>query len=334
MLPYYPSIKSKILHSGQHYSDNMSKVFFDEMEIPMPDYYLNINNKSQGDMISSITRRISSTLKNEKIDKIVVFGDTNTTLGGSLASIKLNIPLIHVEAGVRSFIDTKEEINRIIIDNISNVLLCPSKVAVDNLKNEKIVNNVYMVGDVMFDSFLFYKDIAIKRSSVLNFLSQKGISNFILATVHRDENVENVENLANIFEAFNCISSKKLPIVIPLHPHTKKKLEHSLIKNSTIEIIEPASYFDIISLLSKSKIVLTDSGGLQKDSYYSKVPCVSLVNKTGWIETVKTGWNFLAGTETKSIINGFNKMLNAEPKNYIPYGDGKASKYILDIIEK
>jgi len=321
-------ISEIIVHTGQHYDSNMSDIFFNEMEIPKPDYFLKIKGKSHGSMTGKMIIAIEKILQKEAPDYVLVYGDTNSTLAGAIASSKLGLCLVHVEAGLRSFnMNMPEEINRIITDRVSNFLFCPSEVALMNLNNEGIDNwgtgaTVYNVGDVMYDGVLYYKKMSKKPKDLRN------ESNYILATIHRAENTDNQERLRNIFEALNE-AAKNIQVILPLHPRTKEKL--SGIDTANITIIEPVGYLEMLWLLEKSDIVLTDSGGLQKESYYLEKPCVTLRDETEWTELVDFGVNALTGSDRDLILKKIKQMLKNNlkfPKNI--FGDGKASKKIVD----
>ncbi|MGB4653853.1 MAG: non-hydrolyzing UDP-N-acetylglucosamine 2-epimerase [Bacteroidales bacterium] len=302
-------VKEVIVHTGQHFDKNMSDIFFSEMQIPLPDYNLDINSLSHGAMTGKMLEAIEEILFSEKPEVVMVYGDTNSTLAGALAARKLNIPVVHVEAGLRSFNNNMpEEINRIITDRISSLLLCPSDTAVKNLHNESfdkfdaiIVKN----GDVMFDASLFYSPIAKTKSNIINSLN---LNEFVLATVHRQENTDNIDNLKQIIDALNTIN-KSVEVVVPLHPRTKNIIQkHNVRPDFTI--IEPVGYFDMITLQQNCNLILTDSGGVQKEAFFFKKPCVTLRNETEWTELIEHGCNMLAGHNTKSIINAYETMNN------------------------
>lgn len=323
-------ISEIIVHTGQHYDPNMSDIFFNQMEIPKPDYLLKIQGRSHGSMTGEMIGAIEKILQKETPDYVLVYGDTNSTLAGAIAASKLGLCLVHIEAGLRSFnMNMPEEINRIITDRISNFLFCPSDVALMNLNNEGIDNwatgsKIYNVGDVMYDGVLYYKSISKKPKN----LSYQ--NNFILATIHRAENTDNYKKLKDIFEALNK-TAKNIQVILPLHPRTKKNL--SRIDTDNITIIEPVGYLEMIWLLEKSDIVLTDSGGLQKEAFYFGKPCITLRNETEWTELVDCGVNVLTGSDRDLILKTIKRMLENNlkfPKNI--YGDGNASKKIVDCL--
>ena len=325
-----------LVHTGQHYDQNMSEVFFSDMEIPKPDYNLNIGSGSHGKMTGHMLIEIEKLLLHEKPDLVLVYGDTNSTLAGALAASKLHISLAHVEAGLRSFWkQMPEEQNRILTDHISDYLFCPTETAVNNLKKEGITEGVYNVGDIMLDANLFYRDKmqkekekGIDRLKRINELKLETLQeNFILATVHRAENTDDIEKLKNIIDAFNIID---IDIILPLHPRTRKILSENDFKlNSNIKIIDPVGYFEMIELEQKCKCIITDSGGVQKEAYFMKKPCITLREQTEWVETVDSGWNVLVGTNKTKIANSVASLKT--PSTYPElYGRGDSASSILD----
>jgi len=331
------TLEEKIVHTGQHYDENMSKVFFDELEIPRPDYNLGVGSGSHGEQTGNMLQKIEQVLVREKPGFVIVYGDTNSTLAGALAAAKLHIPVAHVEAGLRSFNrKMPEEINRILADHVSDLLFCPTEAAVKNLSNEGISNGVYQVGDVMYDSILFYaKKAKTIEQEILKQLDLHSKS-YYLATVHRAENTDDSDRLRSIFDGFNNISVPECPTLLPLHPRTKKKLsELGLVCSDCVRIIEPVSYLEMIALEQNARAILTDSGGIQKEAYWFKVPCVTLREETEWVETVQSGWNIIVGTDGQSIINAIS---SADKLNDVchktMYGNGDASNRICEIIQK
>jgi UDP-GlcNAc3NAcA epimerase len=302
-------IQEIIIHTGQHFDANMSDVFFEEMNIPKPNYNLNINSNSHGAMTGQMLEKIESILLDEKPDFVLVYGDTNSTIAGALAAKKLHIKVIHVEAGLRSFnMQMPEEINRILTDRISDILFCPTDTAIQNLKNEGYDNidcDIQLSGDIMQDTALYYKGISDNKSSIIKNLGLES-GKFLLATLHRAENTDNSENLMQIIDAFNILS-KEIKVVLPLHPRSTKKLKELNIKLE-FDIIEPVGYFDVLQLISNSRIVLTDSGGLQKEAYFFNKFCVTLREQTEWTELVDNGYNFLVGSSTQRILEQFSDL--------------------------
>lgn len=328
------NVDEKIVHTGQHYDANMSDVFFEEMEIPKPVYNLDIHGIGHGAMTGRMLEGIEQIIVKEKPDGVLVYGDTNSTLAGALAASKLHIPVIHVEAGLRSFnMQMPEEINRILTDRISSLLLCPTDTAVQNLRNEgfdnfdvKIVKN----GDVMQDAALFYAEKASKKSQIIENLK---LSNFALVTIHRQENTDNPENLNGIVDALNAINSE-LQVVVPIHPRTRNILKSQNIVPEFM-LIEPVGYFDMIMLLKNCELVLTDSGGVQKEAFFFGKQCVTMREQTEWVELVENGFNILSGTDAQRIIGAFNESISRESDfNLNLYGGGNAAeKAVLEILK-
>ena len=339
-------IKEKILHTGQHYDENMSEVFFEEMNIPKPHFNLNIGSGKHGEQTAKMISRIEQILLNELFDTVVVFGDTNSTLAGAITASKLNIPIVHVEAGLRSFnMAMPEEINRIVCDQLSTLLFAPTETAMKNLENEGFMTSkasfkdgkkrqVFHSGDIMYDNSLYFAEIAEQKTDILQRLNLKN-QEFVLATIHRDNNTDNPERLTEIIEALIEIS-EKIKIVLPLHPRTKKLLPQNLSKeiydklqSNNIIIIPPASFFEIIVLEKHSQLVMTDSGGLQKEAYFFKKPCVILRPETEWVELVEQQVGILADADKESILNAFEKLSQSKP-NFPPvFGDGRSAEFTL-----
>lgn len=322
----YSDIQEVIVHTGQHFDKNMSDVFFTEMQIPKPKYNLNINSLSHGAMTGRMLEQIEQVIITEKPDFVLVFGDTNSTIAGALAAKKLHVKVIHIEAGLRSFnIKMPEEVNRILTDRISDILFCPTKKAVENLKNEGFENfnaKIVKSGDVMQDTAIFYTDLAKKPNFDVP-------SNFVLATIHRAENTDDIERLKNIFSALSTIS-EDIPVLLPLHPRTKKIIEKNNIFTKNIQIVDPVGYLEIVYLLKNSKLVLTDSGGMQKEAFFFSSPCITLRDETEWVELVENGYNKIVGANTKKIISAFKLLINSTldfSKDL--YGNGKASEVII-----
>ncbi len=324
-----PDIEEIIVHTGQHFDENMSAIFFNEMKIPAPKYQLAVNGLTHGAMTGRMLEGVEEILIKEKPDFLLVYGDTNSTLAGALAAKKLNIKVVHVEAGLRSFnLQMPEEINRILTDRISDFLFCPTDTAIQNLKNEGFENfncKIINTGDIMYDSMLLFSEFAEKKAQIKNQLTT---SNFALCTIHRAENTDNFENLKSIFEALNKIAENQT-IVLPLHPRTKQKIQE-LKLNQNIMITEPLGYFDMLYLLKKCTIVLTDSGGLQKEAYFNHKFCITLRNETEWVELVEQNCNILVGSNTTKIIEAFNSKNTQIVNHQKPlYGNGKAAEKIL-----
>jgi UDP-GlcNAc3NAcA epimerase len=327
-------IKELIVHTGQHFDKNMSDIFFQQMEIPKPDYHLEINSLSHGAMTGRMLEEIEKILQKEKPDVVMVYGDTNTTLAGALAAKKLNIQIAHVEAGLRSFNMTMpEEINRILTDRISEYLFCPTETAIKNLMAEgydNFDNQVHLVGDVMYDAALYYE----KRSDkVSNIMAQLNLNKnqFILCTVHRQENTDTPERLTAIIEALNRIS-KSTSVVLPLHPRTKKIIQGLGLKLH-FDPIDPVGYFDILQLIKHSALVMTDSGGMQKEACFFEKYCITLRDETEWIELVENKVNFLAGADMKGILHLYSSLYGKSfPMTNKLYGNGRASEKIVRLL--
>jgi len=323
-------LEELIVHTGQHFDKNMSEIFFEQMHIPRPDYQLNINGLSHGAMTGRMLEKIEIILKGQMPDLVMVYGDTNSTLAGALAAIKLGIPVAHVEAGLRSHnFNMPEEINRRVVDQISKWLFCPTEVAVNNLRNEGFFSSTYHsihnVGDVMYDAALYYTS--------LETISDKEMEKpFILATMHRAENVDNVDNMSSIFKALNLIG-ERYKIILPLHPRTKKQISRLNIDIRNIHIIEPVGYIEMLGLIKNTSLVITDSGGLQKEAYFFKKPCVVLRNETEWTELIEHGSTVLAGTSFQGIIDAVDVICSREHDFSLSlYGDGTAGNKIVKLL--
>lgn len=324
-----------IVHTGQHYDPNMSEVFFQELSIPKPDYNLNISSLSHGAMTGRMLEEIEKVILTEDPDFVLVYGDTNSTLAGALAAKKLNKKVIHVEAGLRSF-DMKmpEEINRILTDRISDILFCPTQTAVENLRKEGYENfdcRIYNSGDVMHDAVLFYRHHLTNSAEAKDKFSHLPPS-FVLCTIHRAENTDSSEKLINIFNALDEIN-KSSPVVLPLHPRTKQLLKSYGIETS-VELINPVSYLEMLYLLDQCSMVLTDSGGLQKEAFFFRKFCITLREATEWTELVEHGVNFLAGSHKEKILQTYQKCLSRQADFSLAlYGNGKAGEAIIKNIK-
>lgn len=331
-------IRETLVHTGQHYDANMSDIFFTQMDIPYPDVNLHLGSGSHGTMTGTMLTEIEKILLDKKPDAVLVYGDTNSTLAGALAASKLLIPVIHVEAGLRSYMMAMpEEQNRRLTDHIATWLFCPTKTAIDNLAKEGIVHNsqgekasadnkyVIQTGDIMYDASLYYRKKAsashIKSENICGFNE-----NFLLLTIHRAENTDNLERLKAIAAGINSVKDKNF--VFPVHPRTRKILENNGIHfDSHVHLIEPVGYLEMISLESACAGVVTDSGGVQKEAYFFDKPCITLRDATEWTELVEIGWNTLAGANTDKIISSINDI-------HIPdchpdlYGNGNTAEQI------
>lgn len=325
-------LQEVIVHTGQHFDNNMSQIFFDELEIPRPDYNLNISGGNHGEMTARMLTGIEEVLLQEKPSSVLIYGDTNSTLAGAIAASKLHIPIAHVEAGLRSFnMKMPEEINRILSDRISDLHFCPSEIAVQNLKNEGLAKKVHNVGDVMYDIALFYSSEKFEKNIDLNELGLTP-GQFVLVTCHRAENTNDKEKLENILIALNEIAHS-IKVVFPIHPRTHKLISEYGLSHylNNLMTIQPLSYVQMIWLTKRAKVILTDSGGLQKEAYFFKVPCVTIREETEWLETLEKGANKIAGTSKEKIVE-YTLAPIVESWNSNIYGDGTASKKIVDII--
>lgn len=379
-------IKELIIHTGQHYDYELSKIFFDELEIPKPNYNLGIGSAGHGEQTGEMLKRTEPVLLKERPDIVLVYGDTNSTLAGALAAAKLHpkgkskisygagIPVAHVEAGLRSFNrKMPEEINRVLTDHLSTILFCPTELAVRNLQREGFTNIAYggklvppteislkadnplvaNVGDVMFDSVLYNLKLAEESSAILNHLhllspkpnelhEPNKPKNYVLATIHRAENTDDPERLRSIFQALNEIARDGIPVIIPLHPRTRKQLNAlsnpmnptNSTNSMNLIIIDPVSYLDMLLLERHAQVILTDSGGVQKEAFILKTPCVTLREETEWTETVEASWNILTGADKGGILKAverFNSQKTPDPQG-CPYGDGQAGTRIVEVI--
>jgi UDP-GlcNAc3NAcA epimerase len=315
-------VEEILIHTGQHYDDGMSAIFFRELEIPEPKHNLNIGSGSHGNQTGKMLIAIEEVLIKEKPDYVLIYGDTNSTLAGAIVAAKLHIPIAHVEAGLRSFNRLMpEEINRIVADQLSHILLCPSQIAIGNLAAEGITKGVYLTGDVMADALEF---AATKVSANTDILSRLNLNpkEYLLATVHRAENTDDTNRLQNILSAFESISEI---VVFPVHPRTRKLLqEKGYLPPKHVKLIDPVGYFDIIALEKSARLLLTDSGGMQKEAYWLCVPCVTLRDETEWIETTDAGWNVLTGADRDQIIDTI-RTFRAPVEHPSLYGEGKAA---------
>jgi UDP-GlcNAc3NAcA epimerase len=348
-------ITEVIVHTGQHYDNNMSRVFFEEMEIPKENYNLEAGSGSHGKQTAAMLSGIEELLLKEKPDCVVLYGDTNSTLAGAVAAAKIHIPVVHIEAGLRSFNKSMpEEINRIVCDHCSTLLFSPTKTGYNNLVKEGFPElsktpytpdnpKIYHCGDVMFDNAIYFSEIAEKKSDILKQYDLTP-NNYVLATIHRDNNTDNPERFASIFLSLNKISMEnKLKIVLPLHPRTSKALQSNLKKevydamrsNPNFVMIPPASFLEMIVLEKNCMLVCTDSGGVQKEAFFFKKPCIILRPETEWLELVESGTAILTDVDEKKIMNAFIQFRNKKNLSFPPiFGDGHASEFICQEIVK
>lgn len=350
---YADKISEIIVHTGQHYDENMSEVFFDELNIPHPNYNLNVGSGTHGSQTASMILGIEEILLKEKPSCIVLYGDTNSTLAGAIAASKIQLPIIHVEAGLRSFNKTMpEEINRIMCDHVSTLLFSPTKAGYNNLIAEGFKENnkapftfdnpkIYHSGDVMFDNSLYFSELAESKTSILK---DADIENkkFILVTIHRNNNTDEADRLNSIFSAINKIATEnEITIVLPLHPRTAKLLPQNLTPelystvktNSFIKIIEPVSFLEMIVLEKNAQMIITDSGGVQKEAFFFKKPCIILRPETEWIELVECGAAKIVDADEEKVELAFNEFKNMNKLNFPNlFGDGNAAEFICSEI--
>ena len=327
-------IEEKIIHTGQHFDANMSDVFFEEMEIPKPAYQLDIHGLTHGAMTGRMLEGIEEILLKEKPDGVLVYGDTNSTLAGALAASKLHIPVIHVEAGLRSYnMEMPEEINRILTDRISNVLFCPTDTAINNLKREGFDNMPIQIiknGDVMQDAAIYYAAKAEQKSDILKTLN---LDKFVLGTIHRQENTDSPENLRNIINGLNEIN-QQVPVIVPIHPRTRNILAQLNIVPE-FKLIDPIGYFDMIMLLKSCNLVITDSGGVQKEAFFFGKHCITLREQTEWVELVENGFNILVGSDTEKLKQAFEFFKTKKSDFSVDlYGKGQAAERAAKEIKK
>ena len=353
---YADQIQEVIVHTGQHYDDNMSQVFFDELQIPRPDYNLHVGSASHGVQTARMTEGIEALLIKEKPDFIVLYGDTNSTLAGAVAAAKIHVPIVHIEAGLRSFNKSMpEEINRIVCDHCSTLLFTPTKAGLENLKREGFpvdesgvstssttaaptIDNpkVFHCGDIMYDNSLHFADIAEEKTDIIQRLDLVG-KPFILSTIHRDTNTDHPERLGAIFDALIELS-KENQIVLPLHPRTAKLLKTNLsnekqtlvFSSPNIKLIPPVSFLEMIALERHAQLVMTDSGGVQKEAYFFKKPCIILRPETEWVEIVQTGNAILADADESRIMQAWAHFKDCPPTTFPEiFGDGHAAEFML-----
>ncbi|SHI96724.1 UDP-GlcNAc3NAcA epimerase [Anaerovibrio lipolyticus DSM 3074] len=325
-------IEEVIVHTGQHYDANMSEVFFEEMSIPQPKYNLHLGGGTHGAMTGRMLEKLEGVMLQEKPDVVLVYGDTDSTLAGSVAAAKLHIPVAHVEAGLRSFnMDMPEEINRALTDRVSKWLFCPTETAMDNLRAEgyeKLGANMLCIGDVMYDAALFYR----AQGKVSDEIKALAKEEYYLATVHRAENTDDPARIKGIFEALEVIA-QKTKVVLPLHPRTRKVLEKLGMKLQHITCIDPVGYFDMLHLQGNCLAVFTDSGGVQKEAFFAEKPCITLRDETEWVELVKNGYNTLVGADKEKILAA-EKELSGKKLDFSMnlYGDGHAGDKVVKMI--
>ena len=327
------SFEEVLVNTGQHYDYNMAGVFFDELNIPKPDYDLGIGSDTHGRQTGRMMMAVEEVVEKEKPDAILVYGDTNSTLAGATVASKLHIPIIHIEAGLRSYNkEMPEEINRIMTDHVSTLLFAPTDLAVNNLAKEGITKGVHQVGDVMYDAVLYNMALAEEKHSLKDYkLNSK---EYVLGTIHRADNTDDKNRLEAILKAFAALGEK---VYLPLHPRTRSKIDSYglngiLEQAGNIEIVEPISYLEMLLLERHAKAIVTDSGGVQKEAYFAKVPCITLRDQTEWVETIETGWNQLVNPLEVNLAEKLSNLQAGEPIENL-YGDGEAAKKIVVIMK-
>lgn len=344
------SIQEVIVHTGQHYDSNMSQVFFNELGIPAPNYNLGVGSASHGQQTAQMIGGIEEILQKEKPNYIILYGDTNSTLAGAIAASKIHVPIVHIEAGLRSFNKSMpEEVNRIMCDHVSSLLFTPTKTGYQNLLNEGFGENIkpftidnpglFHCGDIMYDNSMFFANLAEEKTQILCSLGIKK-KNYFLTTIHRNDNTDNFNRLQSIFETLLEITREKnIQIILPLHPRTKKKMEalsinirEQLNLNPNIHIIPPVSFLEMITLEKNAQLVITDSGGVQKEAYYFHKPCIILRPETEWVEIIELGAGILVDANKEKIIDAVNILLNKKIDFPSIYGDGNAANFICQTL--
>ncbi|HBC87110.1 MAG TPA: UDP-N-acetylglucosamine 2-epimerase (non-hydrolyzing) [Lentisphaeria bacterium] len=330
------AVKEVVIHTGQHYDHEMSEIFFRELGVPHEKYNLEAGSGLHGQQTGKMLEAMEKVLLKEKPDMVLVYGDTNSTLAGTLAASKLHIPIAHVEAGMRSFNrKMPEEINRIVADHLSDVNLCSTITAMKNLADENLGKSAVLVGDVMYDCAIMFAELAGKRCDPLRRLSLvKG--KYALMTCHRAENTDDKKRLTGIIDAINMIS-RKTTVVYPAHPRTVKFIgKYGLSLSKNVRIIKPVGYLEMILLEKNASVIITDSGGIQKEAFFYRIPCITMRDETEWVETVKLGWNRITGADSTKITASFAKFAGKKPPatSAKPYGNGKSAAKIVNYLVK
>lgn len=342
-------VEEHILHTGQHYDNNMSAIFFEELGIPQPKYNLGVGSGSHGAQTAKMIAGIEEVLTKEQMDGVVLYGDTNSTLAGAVAASKLHVPVYHIESGLRSYnMAMPEEVNRIVCDQLSSICFAPTQTAVDNLKREGFFETkatfadgnqrrVVLSGDVMYDNSRYFAPIAEAKSHLLNDLGVEP-ERYILVTIHRDYNTDHPERMAGIVSALEQLATEgQIPVVLPLHPRTQHILEQqksALLKNPLFKVIPPAGFLEMIALEKGSKIVMTDSGGVQKEAFFYERPCVILRSETEWVEIVNEGAGIVANASTENIVKAYHSLVGKTVHFPPLFGDGRAAEKIVEEIVK
>jgi UDP-GlcNAc3NAcA epimerase len=315
-----------LVHTGQHYDRALSGNFFEELDIPAPDYELGVGSGSHARQTAQMLLGIEDVIEKERPDWVLVYGDTNSTLAGALAAVKLHVPVAHVEAGLRSFNRAMpEEVNRVITDQVSDMLFCPSQTAADNLKREGVIHHVHVVGDVMAEALRQFGGVTPQAGSMVDRL-QLSAGKYLLATVHRAENTDSHDRLTAIVRGLEQLAET---VVLPAHPRLRDALvRHGLTPEGVVRVIEPVGYADMVALERNARVILTDSGGIQKEAYWLGVPCITLRDETEWVETVEAGWNVLTGAHTAAIINAVRSFRPPASRPAL-YGEGDVAQSIV-----
>lgn len=323
-----------LVHTGQHYDLEMSGVFFSELGIPEPDYNLGVGSGFHGQQTGEMLSKVEEILLKEHPDAVLVYGDTNSTLAGALAAAKLHVPVAHVEAGLRSFNRRMpEEINRVITDHLSNLLLCPTETSVGNLRQEGVSTGVHLVGDVMYDALMDSVERAKQLSTILDRLKLEP-RRYLVVTVHRAENTDHLSRLEEILTAFSSLANSGRTIVFPVHPRTRKQLgKLSFNCPERLLMIDPVPYLDMVLLEAQAQLIATDSGGIQKEAYWLGVPCITIRQETEWVETVDSGWNCLVGTNPDHIVNAAHKAKPGSHNSWL-WSRGEASKTVARLVSQ
>ncbi|MBT6539767.1 MAG: UDP-N-acetylglucosamine 2-epimerase (non-hydrolyzing) [Francisellaceae bacterium] len=318
----YKNIQEIVVHTGQHFDENMSDIFFEELNIPKPHYQLDIHGGSHAQMTATMLAAIEKILEDESADAVLVYGDTNSTLAGALAASKIDVPVIHVEAGLRSFNRTMpEEINRVLTDHVSDLLFCPTNLSVENLNNEGITKNIHIVGDLMYDTNRMVQKFLDASNSCIE--KKFGFKEYILLTMHRPANVDDKTKLLELIKYIESFAQKHdLPVIFPVHPRTKNKFDEHDVSIENCMFIEPLGYIGMQNLLKHATFLLTDSGGMQKEAYFNRVPCITLRDETEWLETISAGWNRL--WHTQDFVSKQSEIAT--------YGQGQSAYEIAQII--
>jgi len=324
------SVEHAIVHTGQHYDAEMNEVFFRDLDIPTPDFHLGIGSGTHGEQTGEMIKRLEPVLSEHRPDWVLLYGDTNSTLAGAIAGAKLGLSIAHIEAGLRSYNRRMpEEINRVVADHLSDMLLCPTAAAIRNLEKEGLADRAILCGDIMYDASLCYANLAETRGGKL--AEQWKPKAFGLATVHRAENADDPTRLKSIFEALEYIAGHICPVLLPLHPRTRNALQSCGLSPSRVTVIPPASYLEMLLLERRARFILTDSGGVQKEAYFAQVPCITMRDETEWVETLDNYCNVLTGANTPAIVAAVKNIDRAGPWTAV-YGDGRAAHAILDAL--